>query len=250
MNKLSWIFIGATFLILALFSYFFIYPQTTSILKIYSDLNKNKTDLENINTEKDALAKLSKNNQLQTLYDIATKYIPETQQSGELVIELTAIAEQSAMKVEQISLEASKTATTPASADTTGTTQADTTKTNTTTPAPASTTPATEAQPVDFSMKISGSFPGFIKTLQSIETSSRLITISNMQLTQATDVFSASITGKAYYKKGISLTNDIKNMDISQKTIEMFTNLKTYGSPIDLPTESGFGRENPFAPTP
>lgn len=247
MSRLSWIFIGATSLIVLVFGYFFFYPQITNILKIYNDLGTNQAKLNDINKEKEILNNLSKNNQLQSLFDIASKYIPEEQKSGELVIELTAIAKQSNMKVEQISLDSAKTATgaTPSS----DTTQTDTSKTNTTT----STTPTTntnEATNVDYAIKISGSFSDLIKVLQSIESSSRLITISKIQLTQTTDVITAQIDGSAYYKKGVSVTNNVKNVEITKKTIDMFQNLKTYGSPIDLPTESGFGRENPFAPTP
>lgn len=238
MNRTSWIILLCTVVICIGIGFFFSWPQTNSTWKVYSETKNAKKELTEISKKKDVLTNLSKNNQLTNLFNIASNYIPEIQKSGELVIELTAIAGQNNLKVEQVTLD---TGETPSAAD-------DATDTATTDKTAAA-TPAADPNAISeikFSMKVSGGFNDFLNFLKTTETSSRLITISAMDLTQAETGFSAQIAGKTYYKKGTNLEQNLANVKISQETIDKFQNLKTYGTPINLPTESGFGRVNPF----
>lgn len=238
MNRTSWIIIAITTIVVFLIGIFFLYPNIKDAWGIVRDTQNVKKDLAEITTREEVLTKLSKNNQLTDLYDIASKYIPENQDSSELVIELTAMADQANMKVEQVSLD---TGTTPQSTpDNTDAESAAQDKTSTT----KSTTP--NLSELKFTLKLSGNFSDYLTFLKSAETSSRLITFNSMNLSQTDTTFTAQLTGLAYYKKGTSLENTLENIQITEATIAKFKNLKTYGIPINLPTESGFGRTNPF----
>jgi len=246
MNRLSWYFIIGAVIICGTFGFFYLYPQANSSLKTYQETQKAKNNLTDVTKEKELLTNLSKNDQLSKLYDIASKYIPETEQSGELVIELSAMANQNKLQVEQISFESATT-----SAETTKQSDTTTNKTDSATTNQA-TEPAksSENKELTFTLKLGGTFTDYINFLNNLSTSSRLISITSMTLTKSSDSFSAQISGKAYWKKGTNLEKNLTNIEISQATIDKFQNLKTYGSPIDLPTESGFGRPDPFAPIP
>jgi len=245
MNRLSWIFIIGTVVVLAAFGFFYLKPQITKTWKAFQETNKANADLNDVAKEKEILSNLSKNNQLSSLYDITSKYIPEEEQSGELVIELTAIANQSNLKVTEISFESAvaPTATKQDEQTSTTKTQNQTNQNNQAT----SEAKSDKINEVSFTLKLTGSFSDYLAFLKNIETSSRLITITAMTLNQGPDGFSAQLTGKAYWKKGSSLEKNLANIEISQETIKKFQNLKTYGSPINLPAESGFGRQDPFA---
>ncbi len=245
MSRTSWIFVAATAVIIGVIGFLWLRPVVASSWKTYSDTQIAKKDLIEASKKKEVLENLAKNNQLASLYDIASKYIPESSNSGELVIELTAMAAQSNLSVDQVSLEDKKD--TGAQDETTPTTD-NKTKTNETTSASSSNTSSSgNNNEVNFSLKVTGTFPDFLNFLKNTETSSRLISFTAMTLAQETDKFTAQLTGKAYWRKGSSLDKTLANIEISQDTINKFQNLKTYGTPINLPTESGFGRTDPFA---
>jgi Tfp pilus assembly protein PilO len=246
MSRTSWIFVIVTFAICAIIGFFFIRPVVASSWKTYKSNRQAKKDLSETSGLKDALTKLTKNNQLKSLYSIASSYIPQTADSGTLIIELSGAAEQANMTVAGISMESKQTTSQPEDQTATGgnkqtqsaTNQNSTSQTNTAT---------SSLQELPFTMKVSGTFTDFMKFLQNIETSSRLISVTALSLNQRNNAFSADITGKAYWKKGTDLEKTLANIQISQETIDKFQNLKTYGKPINLPQESGFGRTDPFA---
>lgn len=256
MNKTSWIIVGGTGFICIVIAYFFLYPNVKQVFDIRKKTQIAKNELDVLNKKQEVLAALSKNNQLGGLYDIASKYIPESENSSDLVIELTSMANQANMKVDQISLDAATApkaaATDTATTDAKTTSDAKATATDTTTDT-TTTTPTdvkTNLSELKFSLKISGSFSDFLIFLKSTETSSRLLTFDNMSLSQSETNFSVQVSGFSYYKKGTSLENTLDNIKITEATINKFKNLKTYGVPINLPTESGFGRTNPFDTVP
>jgi Tfp pilus assembly protein PilO len=246
MNKLSYIFIGSTVAIIAIASFFVIWPLSETSYRLYKDNEKAKQDLKDISQEKDILSKLEKNSNLQNVYNIAQTYIPETQQSGDLVIELSAIAGQNNLKVEQFSIDSPGT-TQDKKTETSTDTSTSGTSSNTTTTTPTTKTDSTGINEIKFSVKLTGTFTDFINFLKGAETNSRLISINTMTLTQATAGFSAQITGKAYWQKASTADKTLANINLTQDTINKFLGLKTYGSKIDLPTESGFGRTDPFS---
>lgn len=251
MNKTSYIIVAITILIIAGFGYFVSYKQARSAYQTYNDISKIKSDLAQVSQKKTILENLSKNNELNTLYDIASKYIPTQADSSQLILELSAIAATNNLKVDQFSLENSKTnATTSNATDTTTTKTTDktapTTDTSTTKTDTSTTKADSNISELPFSMKVSGGFIDFLAFLGNVQTCSRLVTITSMNLLQDTNGFSSDVAGKAYYQKVTSTDQNLNNINISQEIINRFQNLKTYGTPIDLPTESGFGRSNPF----
>lgn len=247
MKRKSLIIIITTIIFLIMITFFLIRPVVSSVWSSWKTLSQTKKDLVNLEEKKQILTALKNNKNLQNVAEIAKRYIPEESQSGDLIIELTAMAGANNLKVEQISLE--KTPVTKSTGETTTSTpKAQSTPTSTTSPAGSSANYG--AKTVDFSMKLSGSFTDFINFLKTLETSSRLISLKNLsmqsKLVDKTTVFSVQITGSAYYKSKLSLENTLENIKISQDTLNKFLNLKTYGQPINLPTESDFGRTNPF----
>ena len=241
------VILGVTFLIILAIGFILIRPVAATIWSSWKSLKKAETDLKTVEEKKQILASLKENKDLASVGDIALKYIPIDSQSGQLVIELTAVAQSNNLKVEETSLEKNKESSTPKEESTASPKGG--------TPSPATSGQATnlgQIKEVEFSMKLSGTYNDFINFLREIESSARLITLQNMamQMTAASGTqaasFSAQITGVAYYKPAVSIEKTIANLNISEETIKHFLDLKTYGQPINLPTESGFGRTNPF----
>ena len=245
MNRTSWLICGVTLAILAVLGLFYLWPVSKSSWQIYNQEKQAQKDLSDASKRKEVLTALSQNNQLTDLFAIASQYIPENANSSDLIIQLSAMASQNSLTVDQVSLEGQNQSSSTSQEQAT-TNQSSTANTNTST-AKGSASNATAIQEVDFALKVSGSFGDFLNFLKSTETSSRLITIKAMNLTQANGTLTADLKGKAYWKKGTSLENNLANITISQETINKFQNLKSYGSPINLTTESGFGRPDPFA---
>jgi len=216
MNRTSWIFVAVTVVICLGIGFFLTRPNITSAWKIYKDTQTAKSDLTQVSKKKEILTALADNSQLNNLFDIASKYIPESDNSSELVIGLSAIANESKLGVDQLTFNSIAPATTAGTKELT------------------------------FTMTVSGAFPDFLIFLKSTETSSRLITFTKMSFSQTDKAFIAQLSGTSYWKEGSSLETTLDNIKISQETIDKFQNLKSYGTPINLPTESGFGRANPF----
>jgi len=240
MKSKSLIIIITTVIFLLIIIFFLIRPVVSSVWTSWKALSQTKNELATLEEKKQIIDQLKNSKNLEKVAEIAKKYIPENSESGDLVIELTAMAQANNLKVEQTTLEKPQSSTKPS----------DETATPTPNNSPTAGQSANGSQTVDFSMRISGSFTDFINFLKTLETSSRLISLENLtmqsKIVDKTTVFSVQITGSAYYKSRLSLENTLENIKISQDTLDKFLNLKTYGQPINLPTESDFGRTNPF----
>ena len=243
MNKTGWIFIGGTVLVLVGFGLLYLWPVISDDWQIYKAGQKTRQDLKDVSQKKEMLAKLSQDNQLETLYQTALKYIPKEADSSGLVIELSAIANSLNLKIEQVSFEGTKDKIARADEDATDA------KTAAATNKPASPAPASGPQEIKFSIKVLGDYPSVLAFLQNIETSSRLVSIQKLTISTDEKGLSGEIEGKAFYTPQTNLQDSLTNITVSTKTIEKFKNLKTYGVPINLPTEEGFGRTNPFDTT-
>lgn len=234
---------------------FLIWPVGNSIWKSYNELKKSENDIKLVNEKKQVLEALQNNPDLNQVNEIAIKYIPPDPQSGELIIELTAIAAINNVKIEQISMEKQSSQTTTKSQDEAAT---PTPKGKTAATPASSNSPATTTKELPFQLSISGTYANITAFLRGTETSGRLISIENLTLqsgttsgapataVQAEKLLSGQISGKAYYREQISLEKNLANLQVSRETIDFFLNLKSWGQPINLPQESGFGRSNPF----
>lgn len=240
MNRASWTIVAITFIVCAVIGFFWTRPVIASDLSALDQTQKSKEELANANEKKESLAQLKENDQLIKLNEIAAKYIPEEANSSELVLELTAMAEQNKLTVDAFSLENQPATATPTNDDPTA---------KKTDLAPKTTGPG-GSQELGFSMTVSGTFLDFLNFLKSSESSSRLLSLQTMGLTQADNKdavkFTAQLAGNAYFKKGSSLVANLANIQISTETIQKFQNLKTFSAPLNLPAEAGFGRTNPF----
>lgn len=235
-----------TFVIIVGIVIFIIGPVASSVWTSWKDLAQSKTNMQKIDEKKQVVESLKNNKDINKVADIAEKYIPTEEASGQLILDLTAMAQANNLQVEQTSIETAKTAATPEPAETNTSGKA--------TPTPGTSAPTNkpaEAKTVDFTMKLSGSFPDFLNFLKAVETGSRLILIKNISIQQKTGndqtiSFDIQLSGSAYYKTDVSLEENLDNIKITEETLQTFLNLKTYSQPINLPNESGFGRQNPF----
>lgn len=228
MNRTSWIIIGTTTAVSILIGIFMLWPGLARDWQTWTATQTAKKELSDLVKEQQVLDKLSKNTDLAKISTIAGDYIPESAKTSELILELSAVAGSSKLTVEQISLDATVQPASNAS--------------DTTTPKVDPNAPKTAG----FSLKVSGSFENLMQFLRLIETSNRLVTIKSLGLTQATDKFTAELTGEAYWKKGANLEQNLANITISPETLTKFQNLTQYSTPINPTTEAGFGRVNPF----
>ena len=245
--NLSLVFISVTILIVFAISYFYLSPKLSSAWQNYKEIKKSQETLKEISQKKDILVKFSRDKKVSDAYTIASNYIPEEEKSGDLVIGLSEMTKQSNLKVEQISFDkvaTSSSSSTSSSTDTNANSNSDT-KGNTSS---STDNKSSKVSEINFSMKVSGTFADFMLFINNLEKSSRLVTINSMDLTQAIDKsFSAQLEGKAYYQKTADLDTSLAAINISQDIINKFKNLKSYGQPINLQTESGFGRPDPFS---
>lgn len=239
MNKTSWIIIGISGGVCLLIIIFLLGPGLMRDWETYKVTKTAQKELSELSQKKTVLSELSKNTELEKITTTAAAYIPEEAKSSELVLELSAIVAEAQMSVEQISLEA---AAAPAKEEdvvtdnTKGATASQTTKT----------TAPTAAQPVGFTLKISGTFESLMYFSKLMETSNRLITIQGLNLTQEEEKFTAEIKGVAYWKKVGTVDNNLTNITVATETLQKFANLRQYSTPIDTTTDAGYGRANPF----
>jgi len=233
-----------TFIIISLIGFFVIRPVVSSIWSSWRSLEQARTDLKSVEEKKKILEALKDNPDLSSVGEIALKYIPQESASGELVVEIAAIASANNLTIEEITMERQK--------ESTAQTEEQTTKENKATPTPqVSAEKKSEFNEVEFALKVSGTYNDLVNFLRGIESSSRLIAINKfaLQMSQNAEnkgALSSQMSGAAFYKTDISLEKNLQNIQVLTETIEKFLNLKTFGSPINLPTESGFGRTNPF----
>jgi len=231
-----------TLLCVGLIIFILIRPVFSSIVKSWKELKSSESNLQNAGQLSQIMLDL-RNQNITQVADNAQKFIPSNQESGQLVIDLTTMAQTNNLTVEQTTIDKSK----------------QTTKTDeTTTPTPKTTsTTQTNSQAknkvenVDFTMKLSGNFVDFAKFLQATESSSRLIVFKNISIqteqnTENKSTLGAQISGTAYYKKEVSLENNMDNLKVSQEAIDMFLNLRNTIQATTQPSDGSFGRTNPF----
>lgn len=236
MNSKPITILAITIIVIGAIIFFFIRPVVSSVWTSWKNLEKSRQEIQDVERKKQIIEEIKNNPQLKDIANIALKYIPQESESGQLVIELTAIASTNNLIVEQTSMDQKASQ-------------------QTTTPSPgASASPETAAiKEIQFTMGLSGAYNDFLNFLAAVDSSSRLIALRTLTLNrqettneQGQANFKAQISGSAYYKADVSIAKTIDNLKVPDETIRKFLNLKSYGLPINLTTEAGFGRSNPF----
>lgn len=237
------IIIGATLVIILAIGFFMIWPTASAMWQSWRNLDTSKQNLKNAEERKSAINDLKK--QKDTIVNVAgivEKYIPDNYESSQLVLELTAIAQANSLVVQETTMENTKTAASASSPDSTAVSPTPTTS--------ASAGTANALQNINFSMKLAGLYPNFLNFLKTVETSSKLTVIKSIAFQAngaATDgSLTFQLSGSSFFKPKVSITDTLDNIKVSQETINMFLNLKSYGQTIN-PAESGYGRADPFA---
>ncbi len=233
MKNKSIIIISATLIIVAAIGFFMIWPTASSIWQSWQALSASQADLKKAEEKAQALADLKKNaTQINNVAAIAGNYIPQSYDSSQLILELSTIAANNNLTVQQTSINQ----VTPASSPTP-------------TPQAGSNSSVSNLKDISFSIQLSGAYPDFLNFLKAIETSSKLtiVTSINLQMDSAstTGGLTVQITGSSFYKPNVSVADTLENIKVSQNTINMFLNLKSYANPLN-PAAQGFGRSNPF----
>lgn len=248
MKSKSLLIFGLTFIIILAISFFIIKPPAKAIWKTWKDLKQSQEELKKSEERNTITADLDKNkDEINRIATIAEKYIPKDSESGDLILELAAIANNYNLKVEKTSLEKAQSTTQESTDDTSSTESIK--KTPSPQPSTSSSASSSSVQNVDFSMSLSGSFTDYLNFLKNVETSTRLIVIKSMTVQMGQEEASPvtfQLVGTAFYKPKVTIADSIDNIKVSQDTINTFLNLKSYAQPINLPQESGFGRTNPF----
>jgi len=239
MSKTSWIIIGVSAGICLLIGIFLIWPGVSRDWTTYQETKTAQKELEELSQKKQVLGELAKNTNLDTITKTASGYIPEESKSSELILELSAIITESGMSLDQISLEnsAAPAVTEEDVPSVTGNSASTTDQSKNT----------QTAQIVGFSIKITGSFENLMQFFKAVETSSRLIVIKTLGVSQDQKGLSANIQGEAYWNKAnTSAEKSLANITVTAETLTKFTNLRQYSVPIDTSVEAGYGRTNPF----
>lgn len=240
------IIIGVTALIVLGIGFFLIWPTALSVYQGWRDLSSSQENLRLVEEREKAIADLKKNKeQLTNIAAIAEKYIPKSYESSQLVLELTAIAQDNGLVVNQTTMESAKTASASKEEDTSAAS-----------PTPEASASASASggsasvQNINFSMKLTGPYPNFLNFLKTVETSSKLTVIKTIALQTNAESgntqLSFQISGASFYKPKTTIESTTANLVVSKATIEMFQNLKSFAQPIN-PAESGYGRSDPFA---
>lgn len=234
MNRTSGIILGVSGGICLLIGIFLLWPGLARDWQTWRETQSAKKELQELAEKQKILGDLAKTADLDKIMTAAANYIPEEAKSSELILELSAIVGQANMAIEQISLES--TTAQPAKEEETATTKTTQTDQKNT----------TSAQPVVFTLKIAGTFGNLMEFFKLIETSSRLIAIQGLKLSQEQDKFTAEIKGETYWKTVAAAEKGLANITVSAETIQKFENLRQYSMPINTATEAGYGRTNPF----
>ena len=244
MNKPIIIIWSITISICAAIGYFIMYPNITNGLKTYNSTKQINEELTNSTQRKKVLTDLSKNNDLAGLTKIATSYIPEDSMAAELILELSGIAKNAGVEVDQLSF--SNKTSTPSSGPGPG---ADPSMGEGPMGAAAVGMVSGNTEEVGFQMTISGGFDSIIKFLSLSEVSARLTSIQSISLSEDKlgGKTSAQISGSGYWKKAtIMQASDTSSVMITAETIQKLKSLTQNSEPVNTTTEEGFGRANPF----
>jgi hypothetical protein len=207
-------------------SFFGILPNLSKSLGTIKQIGLSQKKLASIAQEKQILANLSKNENLEKLLTFAVNAIPDGARANELTTELNSLVQNTGMTLNnKIIIN-------------------DTTKTG-----PNNTNNSGQSNDTNFSFNITGDFASIIKVLTLSEKTSRLISIKNINLAQASNnKITAQIGGTAYWTKiNTSNIDDITKYEVSTSTIKKLQSLTEPEIGLITPAETGFGRLEPFS---
>lgn len=244
MKNKSVIIIAVTALVVIAIGFFLIWPTVSSLWTGWRNLSSSEAEMQKAQEKTAAINALRKNKvELTNVAAVAENYIPKSYESSQLVLELAAIATDNSLTVQSTSIDKStappkakdqdEAATAPSAAPSASASAA---------------TSSSGLQNINFSIKLSGTFPNFLNFLKTVETSSKLTVIKSiaLQMDSTGGNLSAQIAGSSFYKPSVTLESTTENLKVSAETIKMFLNLKSFAEPIN-PADSGYGRGDPFA---
>lgn len=189
------IYIVVGLVITAALTYFVYIPQIKSSFLIWAGNMITKEEILTLEQKKANINELKKQKkEAEDLVNSLAQMLPAKKESGELLIEVEAIAIKSNVNLADIKFTEEKAAT----ASTTSTSSEGTTG-KTTSVKGASTEKFKE---MTFEMTVQGSYGDVINFLRDLEKMNRAITIDKYDLSETKGTVQASFKGKAFYKNG------------------------------------------------
>lgn len=191
--------------------------------------------------------------EFEAMRDLLRKTLPEKADSDTFAIRIEQASSDLKLSLSNLSVtppkpKAAPKAATPVQEEATDTKSQTATATPTAaiSPTPAASAPQTADQTFGFSTAIVGSYEQIRDFLGTLERFAPFSAVRQFSITPSGEQYSASIAGTVSFlptTPGSTLTGAFT---ISTELKKHLDELSAPGTPIDLKTESGFGKDNPF----
>lgn len=245
-NRSFWLFGILSIIILAILVYLAGIPYLRKLQKMTSEITQKRLDIGVLQEKLTVLQKLK--TQEETLLDLADraqKYLPQSRKEGDFIIDFEKIAQESESTINStaVIVKAEKKALAEVPKE------EEEPKTKTKTKTKTETTKATSpVSATAFSANITTNFRSFLTMLFNLERSRRLSAFDTFTITRGEeDTLSIKMDGEIYHKDKITVSKDLENIKISEEVEQKLKNLGQFGEYINLQSESGFGRDDPFS---
>lgn len=208
--------------------------------------------------EEERLAVLEKFNrdpeQFEALRTLVTNALPGSPDTSTFAIRIEELSRSAGVKLSNLTTEVPKPKKTQEPKKAAGEEEGISTPTKKLSAAKESTPPPKTGAPAqsptgtvfNFSTSISGSYEQIAVWIATLEKLAPFSSIGQLSLSSATDVVTASIAGTVNYLSPATAPSAATRFEIPPILLERLRALVTPGSPIQLESESGFGKPNPF----
>jgi hypothetical protein len=100
----------------------------------------------------------------------------------------------------------------------------------------------------EFSLSGDWDYPTVLGLLTKLKTFIRWNSVTSIDLTRASDKYTATISGKVFWTPSSNLQFSGSAKDLLSKAKTLFDGYQTYAEAPDVTKEGNFGKSNPFAP--
>jgi hypothetical protein len=226
-------------------------PQGKQLMKTIKDFQQSKRDIADLTGRVEKITSLEQHSgQLSEMTQIVSDYLPDSQKEGPFIVETEKVFQDNGVASDIMKITGMVKAT--GAKQTTdneepATAGATTTISSTTTSVP---TPKVGGLPgtaqTGFSFSFKGSFPSFMNFLKTWEGIRRFFVLQSIQVkTTGDDEITVRADGMIFYKKQVSILENLENLDINFNKLEDLKKKNLYSTPVS-PQEPGYGRDNPF----
>ncbi len=227
-------------------------PQGKQLVKTVKDLQQSKRDIADLTGRVEKITSLEqRSEQLSEMTQIVSDYLPDSQKEGPFIVETEKVFQDNGVAGDIMKITGAVKATAKQTTENeeSATAGATTTISSTTTSTP---TPKVGGLPgtaqTGFSFTFKGNFPSFMNFLKTWEGIRRFFVLQSIQVkTTGDDEITVRADGMIFYKKQVSILENLENLDINFNKLEDLKKKNLYSTPVS-PQEPGYGRDNPFVP--